>query len=402
MPSDTDPTFTAAPSALGYFYQVRYALALLIRERNPESVISIEKLDDIAFEQAGEPVELLQTKHRIVGTGSLTDSSLDLWKTIRVWVTAARAGLIDLSSVILSLITTGQAPPESAAASLRSDSRRDPTLALRRLQAAGEASMNEAVRRAYAEFQKLSPQEREILVGRIRVLDASPDIRAARNLLERELSYVTRPQFLTLLCDRLEGWWFSRIIEHLKDPATVPGIPEKWVRVQINDLAEQFRLDNLPNDFPMELDLDVSDLSASQRLFVEQLKLVLVGNERIKRAISDYHRAFEQRSRWVREDLLLDRDLEQYEDRLVREWQELFLSMQENLQAGVNPEIAGRNLYNQVIDMPRHIPIRPSFPDPFVMRGSFHILANDLKVGWHPEFKERLAQALERLVQAVA
>jgi hypothetical protein len=174
------------------------------------------------------------------------------------------------------------------------------------------------------------------------------------------------------------------------------------VRVQINDLAEQFRLDNLPNDFPFPVDLDESDLSSDERVFVEQLKLVLVGNERIKRAISDYYRAFQQRSKWVREDLLLDRELEVYETRLVSEWEELFLRMKENLTEEGNHAVAGRNLYNNIIDMPRHIPIRHSFPDPFAMRGSFHILANSLKVGWHPQFRDRLARALEIAMKSVA
>jgi hypothetical protein len=28
-------------------------------------------------------------------------------------------------------------------------------------------------------------------------------------------------------------------------------------------------------------------------------------------------------------------------------------------------------------------------------RGSFHILADELRVGWHPEFMDRLQQVLE-------
>ena len=76
--------------------------------------------------------------------------------------------------------------------------------------------------------------------------------------------------------------------------------------------------------------------------------------------------------------------------------------MKENIDEEANHAVAGRKLYNNIIDMPRHIPIRPSFPDPFVMRGSFHILANALKVGWHPQFKDRLARALETAMKSVA
>src|SRR5215470_9047146 len=89
---DSPSAFSAAPSALGYLYQVRYALVALLQAYDPESEISIEKLDDIAFESTGTAIELLQTKHRITHTGSLTDSSTDIWKTLRIWAASIKDG----------------------------------------------------------------------------------------------------------------------------------------------------------------------------------------------------------------------------------------------------------------------------------------------------------------------
>jgi hypothetical protein len=378
MPSGSD--FSAAPSALGYLFQIRYALVLLLRADEPENVISIEKLDDVAFEEDGEPKQLLQFKHHVINSATLTDSSTDLWKTLRVWSTAVRDGSLDLTSVILSLVTTSCAPADSAASMLRDGVSRNENSALGKLHAAGQASTNTVVQRAYAVFQQLALQAQQMLISRIRVLDLAPDILGARELLEKELRLSTRPQFLTGLADRLEGWWFRWAIRHLKDPDSVSSI----------------------FDFPVELDKDVGDLQPDERLFVEQLRLVTVGNERIKSAISDYWRAFQQRSRWVREELLLDQDLEQYEDRLVREWKEIFLIMQENMQAGADPVLEGKNLYNRVVINGRDIRIRDSVSYPFVMRGSFHILANVLKIGWHPDFEQRLAAAFNRARRLVA
>jgi hypothetical protein len=36
------------------------------------------------------------------------------------------------------------------------------------------------------------------------------------------------------------------------------------------------------------------------------------------------------------------------------------------------------------------IPIRPSVTEPFVCRGSLHMLADEARIGWHPEFRVRL------------
>jgi hypothetical protein len=99
-------------------------------QADPESSISIEKLDDVAFEDDGEPSELLQFKHRLINSPTLTDYSTDLWKTLRVWATAAKEGSLHLTSVILSLVTTASAPVDSVA-SLRDGPRRNEDRALK-------------------------------------------------------------------------------------------------------------------------------------------------------------------------------------------------------------------------------------------------------------------------------
>ena len=53
----------ATEQMLGYLYQIRYALALLLKNDNPDYQISIEKFDDVAFDKDGQPVQLIQLKH---------------------------------------------------------------------------------------------------------------------------------------------------------------------------------------------------------------------------------------------------------------------------------------------------------------------------------------------------
>jgi hypothetical protein len=38
--------------------------------------------------------------------------------------------------------------------------------------------------------------------------------------------------------------------------------------------------------------------------------------------------------------------------------------------------------------------IRPNVTEPFVGRGSFHMLSDEKRIGWHPEFVNRLALLL--------
>jgi len=80
-------SFSAVDSLTGYLYQVRYALLDALRRAKDDVrfSVSIETLDDIVFESDGQPVELLQAKHHSK-PANLTDTSTDLWKTIRIWV----------------------------------------------------------------------------------------------------------------------------------------------------------------------------------------------------------------------------------------------------------------------------------------------------------------------------
>src|SRR5262245_53320542 len=111
--------FSANASALGYFYQARYALFLLLSKAETEAEITIERLDDISFEREGNPVELLQTKHHIKSTASLSDASTDLWEALGRWSVAVEEGRVHPGRTILTLMTTGRAPNGSAAGMLR-------------------------------------------------------------------------------------------------------------------------------------------------------------------------------------------------------------------------------------------------------------------------------------------
>src|SRR5215211_6080217 len=119
--SDAKPVHSAAQSAAGYLYQARLALAECLRYAYVDSdiEIAIEKLDDVSFEKDGSPLELLQTKHHLKRSGDLTDGSVDLWKTLRVWAEATKADPSLPGRTRLVLVTTAQAPDGSAASFLR-------------------------------------------------------------------------------------------------------------------------------------------------------------------------------------------------------------------------------------------------------------------------------------------
>ena len=108
------------------------------------------------------------------------------------------------------------------------------------------------------------------------------------------------------------------MVEHLTGVVVGP-IAGADLRLKLTDLRHAFQPDNLPLDFVVAEPPDGADPDGDTRVFVQQLRIIAANNDRIRFAITDYFRAFSQRSRWLRDDLVRAGELELYERRLIEE-----------------------------------------------------------------------------------
>lgn len=388
--------FSAAASALGYAYQFRYALLTALKRLHGGLSwrISLETADDVEVEGDGED-QLLQLKHRAPAT-SLTDSSSDLWKTLRVWCEPIVDGGADPTSTSRVLVTTATAPPESIGHLLRPNrTAADVAMAEEQLLHVAETSSNASLKLAFSAFSALPAEHRRALLETVVVLDNQPSVAALDDELRAACYPAVPRERLEPFLDRLEGWWFRRCLQQLVQPGNAAILAEE-LDSYFSDLREQFRAENLPIDLDVSaLDADLESFESS--VFVRQLELIDLSNKRIAIAVRDYMRAFTQRSRWARDGLLLVGELDEYERRLVEEWERHFLRMEDEIGASASEAVAigaARDLYGWV-ESEADYPIRPECNEPFITRGSFQMLSDDRRVGWHPDFLARLIKLLE-------
>ncbi|MBW4420962.1 MAG: hypothetical protein KME13_17280 [Myxacorys californica WJT36-NPBG1] len=386
--------FSATDAALGYLYQVRLALLSSLKRLAKDEVFAVylETLDDVVFEQDGSALELLQLKHHRERSANLTDASTDLWKSFRIWMEGRANGTIP-KDARLYLVTTSSVGGNSSASYLMFENRNEDE-ALRQLQITASTSTNQTNAPAYSLFRNLLPGDQAKLVSSITILPNAPSISDVSEALRIEARLVVRRNHLDSFLTRLEGWWYRRAIGQMIAPA-MPPILSNEIESAINDLREQFKSDALPVDQDI-LETEVDSAAYEDRMFVRQVKLAGIGNRRILAAIRDYYRAFEQRSRWVREDLLLIGELDSYEKLLREEWELQFDRVADEVGDDV-AEDAKRAAAHEIYAWVEKscYPIRPQVQHPSMTRGSFHILSDRLKVGWHPEFMNRLQQVLE-------
>lgn len=398
--SQSATAFSAADSALGYLYQARVALLWSLRcaKAGGDFVVSLETLDDVTFEsKGGTPEELLQTKHHRNSEASLSNASSDLWKSLRVWFEGHADNRIPPDTT-LCLLTTGAAPKDGAAWFLRNDNR-NVERAQSILESTAQSSESQANAPAYTAFLAASATARRNILDSVVVLDRAPSILAIDNDLKTEVFWSAEQKHLDAFLKRLEGWWFRRVIAQLSASPQPAGILSAEIEAEMSELREQFKQDNLPIDddlITFTLDDETHDAHSDYR-FVHQLKLIDTGKKRVAAAIRDFYRAYEQRSRWLREELLLVGDLSRYEVKLVEEWELVFEAAKDETEATAAEAVKQKAARSVLAWAERAtISIRPGVTEPFVVRGSFHMLADEAppRIGWHPDFHDRLTELL--------
>lgn len=386
--------FSAAGSALGYLAQVEYGLLLTLK-RMDESVslrISLETADDIVFEDAdgADARELWQSKHHLARRGSLGDASPDIWKSLHNWTESSGD---DCAFVLFSTVV---APADSAASLLAAGrTPQDVREAQERLEAVAVAAGNDKHAAFYQRFLSMTPDARFDLLSRVTILDEATRAVDLSSELATAVRKTVPQNRRTALVDRLRGWWHGRVIEHL---ACVAAGAEAWIEMvevenQLHRIAQSLRDENLPLDFGDLPEPTQDEVDADDRIFVEQLRLIMLHHERVRMAIYDHNRAFLQRSRWQREDLLNPNELEAYDRLLIEEWKRVFLPLEEGAddadldQAAL--QRAGIDTY--VALGQRHLPeVRPEVRSGYIPIGSLHMLADRLEVGWHRDWLDLL------------
>ena len=186
--------------------------------------------------------------------------------------------------------------------------------------------------------------------------------------------------------ERLEGWWFARVIDGLVDKKSIPLLA---IDQRIDELREEFQRDALPVDVKGSVPSPEVIAELDKRPFVQQLRRI----KSVRHGSSLRFGTTIARSSSGRvgpaKKLLVDGELERYEGDLKEAWEPRFLTLLDSLPNPCAPEtkIAGGQKIFQWAEQDADFPLR-AVRERFLTHGSFQMLANRNVVGWHPDFKE--------------
>jgi hypothetical protein len=400
LPTDK---YSAGEQGLGYIYQGRLALLNLL-QLPEDTCVFLEKDDDLDFIAVDGAKSLASLKHKAVGE-RLTNLSTDFWKSVNIWLARYKREGRALSNLRFYLFTTATVSADSFLINLIPDQAAriagaDTLLTL--IDASLARSTSHIIGPIAAEFNELNDSEKQDFLERILILDNSPRIGDIPATIRDTHMRSIRREHRDLVFERLEGWWTDTVIKQLTGAST-EGIFGYEVSDKLSNFAEDYKAGNLPITFRGKAPAEEIDTETDPRLFVAQLREIGISSNRIRNAILDYYRAFEQRSAWARENLLVSGEVEEYEDRLADEWgryKDVAFEKLKDDSAEDALRDAGATLYSWAefeTGKIESLRIRTRVTEPYVLRGSFHMLANttpEPRVHWHPRFLDRLGKVL--------
>ncbi|WP_333975035.1 ABC-three component system protein [Burkholderia cepacia] len=221
------------------------------------------------------------------------------------------------------------------------------------------------------------------------VVDFSLDIGIASPIEEVkvEISRSVPDEHLDTVTESLLGWVKARVMKQIEDRGVI-GIPYNEFR-EYRLVVQERTLGTLkafPEHTSMPSRTEVDDHLVS-RMYVLQLGLLKMKQEHIERCVSDYLRASAARTEWADRGHLNAENLSAYIDALVEHWNDSSMEV-EMLEAEKTPIERGVSLLFHCLR--KDTAIRTVPVPGYFSRGSFHAIADEAKIGWHPDWRTLL------------
>lgn len=382
---------SAAGIAAGFEQQRKLALVLLCEaySRDPSVRVRLESVEDIdVVTEAAALDARVQVKHHL-SDSILTDSTPELWRTLTGWMDLLED---DADSALpqLHLATTSSSHPDSAAFLLGPEDR-NIELAGEKLLEAARKGQNGESRTARQRFASLTDSSRLRLLRAITVLDETAQIADLEPRLRSALGLVVPSERPRDFLERIQGWWVGRSALLLS--GKLDEVSGGDLYRYCDALRDEFRRGALSATEELFTDpTEKEKAPLEDRVFIRQLKMVRAPNESLDLALRHYYRAFAQRGRWVRDLEDLDDDLDAYERRLRDEWEIAHVALRASVGSEEEEErCRGGLALAHSLSSNIAAPLR-GLDQPVLCSGSLHGLADEIEIGWHPDFRERRSE----------
>ena len=383
--------FEAAGPLSGFLWQLRQALLILFTLDQDQSVTT-EREDDICTISAGGLLlSAIQAKHS-VKPGTVRATTPLWWKTIRVWCdrlpklsASTRFSLATTSTAkgTLSPFVMGETPTDANRKSLMS-----------KMDQVANKQPNKHLTDAYTAWNGLTESAKTQLLSRFSIsheltnlADSTADLDAAllARYIPKHVLHAARRQIV--------GWFQLQIEQQMAGRA--PAVDSSALHAQLTDIHHSVQAGAPflePETSADELEQQAGRIQEEGSMFLSQMDLLRARSSALERATMLYIRARNARGEWLDSGVLGAWQLQRHETDLEDNWKNRREETLRELEPGVATETdllrAGWTLHDMCMNYRARL--GAGLADSFFVGGSYHIMADGLRVGWHPEFQDRL------------
>jgi hypothetical protein len=393
---------SAEAAALGFYYQAFFALLTLLGQNTDNAAVGIEQLDDVELKADGHRL-LYQLKHSLgLEPPAISLKSRSLWRTVKAWIDILPT--VTLSETTFHLVAVGGISSDSPLKVLSdSDADRNELVAAMLKEAQRVVDIRATAEKStnplpYADrvdgcraFLTLVETERLNLMRRVKIQLHSPNVGAIEDLIAEHLKILPAEQ-RPRVAQRLIEWWDRQIVYSLCNKRQ-RVISRAELQYQISTIVADIEQGKLLAEFETVSPPD--DYQPDSKL-ARQIKLVEGTPSDHSKAIREEWKAREQRSKWLNSNPAMASIINQYDSILEEHWSDRHNQMAEGCAELEYKEKCKSGLkilrwtHEEAPNVVR--PIAEGWNAAYYVRGSYQVLAINLTVGWHPEYKKLLGE----------
>jgi hypothetical protein len=395
MPRKTSPH---VPEQLRGFSAQETRMAALLLEAPTGSYVSLEKLDDVAQENADNTVLAIQSKD-CEATNPVSDRSVQMWKTFANWSRDVAEHQLDPSRTTFEIYVSRKVSGKLVAAFASAKSKTSANDAFNTARSllwgdgpkfSKKSEVAETLRPHLEEVFDVSPRAFRAIIERFQLTCAlkNPELDLFA-LIRSRMAFEPDDLVLEVVVD-VYGWVKKLVADELrKRKAPVIGTDDfmRLLRGSYARLKPGGSLPDLGGKGPTPS--EVAKLMCEQ--FVRQIDIINAEEQTRNRAIACLFKARTARTKWSDRGAALvhNDDVQEFEDGLMQVWQNTKTEVFSD-PLRTDEELRGRLLLAKCESHTRKVE-QKDVPDYFIP-GCFHDLADRLLLGWHPRFNAILSQ----------
>lgn len=376
--------------ALGYSLQFTRLTHLLLQA--PEgSLCSLELLDDVAQEDGAGGVKLVQSKSALTAN-PVADRAKSLWKTLSNWIELAASPGFEVDKAIFELYVSRPVEGPIVESFAKADTPESARLAIAQARTLlwGSAPHYDMKKRVSAEIapyvEKVftaDPDLSERLICNFQLTQGSGSPQADLEALVR--SHPVSPSRVADITNHLCGQ-VKRHIDMLLETGKPAVIARNdfhvWYTSFVQKIDRQTVL--LSRAHPPSEEISREYLPDN---FIRQLDIIGLPYEEKLGAVSDYLMASFDRTDWAVRGEVDESSFEDLNDVLKRSWKNKQQVCRLNHRERSDQE-QGQFLYLDCMQFV--VPVQAMSTPGHFIPGCFHMLADELVVGWHPNYETQL------------